>query len=132
MTFFKVRIRSVDSLFTKYMKLKYNNTCVVCGRKHEPNSKGLGVSHYHGRRKENTRFDERNADLMCNIPCHEKWENEKYDEPGGRRGLYTKYMIKKLGEPEFYRLTVYANSKGYKDDNLTKLKIKAQMEELVK
>ena len=77
----------------------------------------LGVSHYFSRRKENTRFDLDNCDLLCNIPCHRLWEGED-------RAEYTEFMIKKLGQDGYDLLEYRANQYKKRDDAMIELFLK--------
>ena len=75
------------------------------------------MSHYYGRSRENTRFDNDNVTLLCNLPCHRRWESEE-------RGDYTEYMIERLGQKGFEELTKRANTYKKRND--------AEMEEILK
>ena len=125
----KIRLRPTDKLWTKYLRRKQDFTCQKCGKRYVytgqviANLRNLGVSHFFSRRKESTRFDIRNTDLLCNLPCHEYWGGE------GRRE-YEEFMIKKLGQDGLDLL--YLESETYKkrDDFTDELVIKHLIKEL--
>ena len=115
----KIKLRKSDKLFTQIQRFRFNYTCQKCGRKYSEHQPlyNLGVSHYYGRSRENTRFDDDNVTLLCNLPCHRKWEGEE-------RGDYTEYMISRLGQKGFDQLTKRANTYKKRND--------AEMEEILK
>ena len=110
----KIKLRKADKLFTKITRFRFDYTCQKCGRKYSEDTPlyNLGVSHYYGRSRENTRFDPDNVTLLCNMPCHRKWE-------GIERGDYTEHMIGRLGQRGFDELTLKANSYKKRDDKAT-------------
>ena len=112
--FGQVKLRKTDRLFTRIQRFRFNYTCQKCGREYDEYDTGslqnLGVSHYKGRSREATRFDNDNVTLLCNFPCHRKWEGEE-------RGDYTEYMINRLGQKGFEELLKRAE--GYKKRNDT-------------
>lgn len=61
-----------DDVFSQYIRLR-DMKCMRCFSPVRLNNKGLPVSHqashFMGRRKENTRFNEFNADTLCE-GCH--------------------------------------------------------------
>lgn len=109
----KIKLRKADRLYTKSTRFRFNYTCQKCGKKYNEYDTGslrnLGVSHYYGRSRENTRFDDDNVTLLCNLPCHRKWEGEE-------RGDYTEYMIERLGQKGFEELTKRANTYKKRND----------------
>ncbi len=118
MSFFKIKLRPADRLFTKYIRLRDNYTCVKCGRAYSPdNCRNLGVSHFYGRANEGTRFDPENCDALCTIPCHQKWGGE------GRRE-YEDWKLNQLGQERFDLLTLRAHTPQKKDDAMNILVIK--------
>ncbi len=118
----KIKLRKADRMFTQVTRFRFDYTCQKCGRKYgEGDSlRNLGVSHYYGRSRENTRFDPDNTTLLCNMPCHRKWEGEE-------RGDYTEYMIERLGQPGFVALTVRANTYRKRNDPETEASLKEQI-----
>ena len=104
--------------------------CARCGV--EIQSKyNSGVSHYMNRRKESTRHDDDNCDLMCNMPCHSGWEHEKKIEGIGgatHDGEYTIWKRKQLGPRRFKLLLARANNVQKRDDEMSKLVIQAKID----
>lgn len=126
---FKIKIRPNDKLNTEYIRLRDKGICYKCGKKIE-NKYNSGVSHYWGRGKESTRYEDDNCDLMCNMPCHKDWEHEKkikgikgaeYD------GEYTKKKRKQLGEKRFNSLMVQAHTTKKRDDKMDRIILKEKI-----
>ena len=115
----RIKLRKADRLFTQIQRFRFNYTCQKCGKKYSEHGslRNLGVSHYYGRSRENTRYDDDNVTLLCNLPCHRKWGGEE-------RGDYTEYMIERLGQRGFEALTKRANTYKKRND--------AEMEEILK
>lgn len=124
MSFFRIKTRKADSLFSKYIRERDNWTCLRCGKQHDKASRNFGVSHYFGRRKESVRFDPDNCISLCNIPCHQLWGH------GEEREQYKEFMINWLGEYRFNLLKIRADTIGRKDDKLAILKINEMTREL--
>lgn len=68
----KIRIDPADRIFSQYIRTR-DKKCRRCGSRVKFNGKGLPVthqaSHFQGRGKENTRFNEDNVDALCH-GCH--------------------------------------------------------------
>ena len=68
----KIKIDNADKYFSQWVRLR-DGECKRCGSKVKFNDKGLPisheVSHFMGRRKENTRFMAENCDTLC-TGCH--------------------------------------------------------------
>lgn len=69
----KIKLDAADKVFSQYVRLRDRE----CKRCHSPvkfNDKGLPIthqaSHFQGRGKENTRFNEFNVDTLCG-GCHQ-------------------------------------------------------------
>ena len=109
-------------LYTKLTRFRFDYTCQKCGRKYDENTPlyNLGVSHYYGRSRENTRFDDDNCTLLCNMPCHRKWEGEE-------RSDYTEYMLNRLGQAGFEALTARANTYKKRNDKVTEDDLKERI-----
>ena len=121
----KIKLRKSDKLFTQIQRFRFDYTCQKCGRKYSEHQPlyNLGVSHYYGRGRENTRFDNDNVTLLCNLPCHRRWE-------GIGRGDYTEYMIGRLGQKGFKELEKRANTYKKRNDAEMEEILKAQIKEL--
>jgi len=109
----RIKLRKTDKLYTRLIRFKYDYTCQACGRKYSAYNTvklaNLGVSHYFGRGKESTRFDDNNVTLACNLPCHRKWETEK-------RGEYVEYMLERLGLEGLQELELKSNQYKKRND----------------
>lgn len=120
---FSVTLRPTDTLWTKYMRRKYDFTCQWCGRVYpEENCGNLGVSHFHGRGHENTRFDEENTILVCTIPCHRFLDSHRTE--------YKQFMLKRLGQEKYDLLELRCNIRKDRNDVGDKIIIKRMLEEL--
>ena len=109
---FKIRIDKADQAFSKWVRNRDLWRCVRCQRydpptEHEKSS--LQCSHFHGRRKESTRFAEDNCDTLC-TGCHMYW--------GSHPEEYRAFKLKQLGEKRFNALLVLANTTQRKDRKL--------------
>lgn len=120
---FKIKLRPTDRMFSKYTRAKDYYTCQRCRRTYEPNSRGLGCSHYWGRGRENTRFDPENCIALC-TGCHRIWGH------GDGRDEYKRFMIEKLGQEGFDKLEVRAYTRKSRDDALDKITIKELLKEV--
>ena len=118
MSFFKVKLRQTDRLWSQYIRRRDNFTCLKCGRVYKTKKQNLGVSHYWGRGRENTRFDEENCISLCSLPCHQNWGH------GDGREEYTEFMKKRLGESGFENLMLRAHIYKKKDDVMDELYIR--------
>lgn len=69
---YKITRDKADNVFSQFIRLR-DMKCRRCLSPVKLNDKGLPVSHqashFHGRRKESTRFDEDNVDTLCG-GCH--------------------------------------------------------------
>ena len=107
MSFGKIRIRKADTIFRQYLLKTRGERCEYCGKQGR-----IEVSHYHGRRKEATRFCEKNCALLCNFHHRNFHENP---------ASYVEWMKKRLGEKEYNKLTISANSYCKRDDKLQEI-----------
>ncbi len=64
-----IKIDKADNVFSEYIRTRDKWTCQRCFKRYEPPTQALHCSHFQGRGKESTRFDEENADAMC-YGCH--------------------------------------------------------------
>ncbi|MCJ7634854.1 hypothetical protein MUP77_21005 [Candidatus Bathyarchaeota archaeon] len=110
MSFFKIRLRKTDRLWTQHIRIRDNYTCQRCGQVYSPDNCGnLGVSHYWGRGHENVRFDDDNCVSLCTLPCHPLWAEEDRDE-------YKAFMIKRLGQTGYDLLEFRKEIRKKRDD----------------
>lgn len=119
----KIKLRKTDRLFTELVRIIYEYTCQRCRRVYSPDGDlhNLGVSHYYGRAREGTRYDLENCTLLCNMPCHRRWEGED-------RAEYLNYMIERLGQEGYDLLTLRANTYRKRDDKLIEMWLKQELE----
>jgi len=119
-----LRFDRADQVFSQYIRLR-DGRCQRCGSAVHINDKGLPVSHqashYFGRAKESTRFDERNVICLC-MACHRIWGSDD-------REAYRAFMVKQLGEAGFHLLTVHANMYHKKDRAMAYLAAQALLKE---
>jgi hypothetical protein len=102
----KIRLDKADQIFSKYIRLRDNYTCIRC-YKFYPGGLGLQASHFHGRGKESTRFDPENLDALC-AGCHQYWGSTD-------REAYRAFKLKQLGKAHFDALMLRANTPTKKD-----------------
>ncbi len=121
----KITERKTDKLFRKYIRKRDNYTCQRCRKEYDPqHCRGLQVSHYWSRSRENTRFDPENCILLC-YGCHQfQWGH------GDGRQEYTDFMKQKLGEDRFNWLDVRAHTTKKRDDAMDMVVIKELLKEL--
>lgn len=119
MSWGRIKLRPADTLFSRYLRLKIGH-CEVCHRKGEGEEgiKGLVVSHFHGRRNENTRHSEENCDITC-VNCHRLFHKSP--------AKYVAFKIKKLGLDKYKLLELSANTYCKRDDKKTILYLKKLM-----
>lgn len=87
-----------DRVFSNIIRTRDNWRCQRCHMQYTPPTKALHNSHYFGRTRLSTRFDEQNCDALCH-GCHRHWEVTD-------RESYRAFKIKQLGENGFNALHV--------------------------
>jgi hypothetical protein len=117
-----MRRRYTDSLWTAYIKKRDKGLCTVNFKCYK-GTDGSDVSHYHGRRKESTRFDGENCDFVCRV-CH----NFIHTSLGAQ--IYEEWKLKQLGERRFKLLQLRASISQKRDDYITKIIIKKMIQDL--
>ncbi len=108
------RLRPTDVLFSKCLRKKRGYRSDMSGTFY-PEGKGLQVSHFHGRRHENTRFDEDNCDILS-FTEHQNFEENPSE--------YTEWKKKQLGEKKYKELMIRANLYCKKDDKKVMIYLK--------
>lgn len=83
-----IRKKTLDTLFSHYIRARSEWTCDRCGKEYERKSQGLHASHFFSRRHHGTRWDERNCFAHC-YSCHSLL--------GGNPLLFTEWATKQLG-----------------------------------
>lgn len=120
----ELKLDTADTVFSLYIRERDGWCCVRCGSRHEIRSMGLHCSHFFGRSKESTRFDEENADALC-YGCHQVWGSND-------REAYRAFKIKQLGQKGFDLLTIRANSYQKKDRKMARLYWRERLKQLCK
>ncbi len=120
---FKVKIRTNDKNFSKYIRGRDKGLCQYNFRCYK-GTEGTDNSHFQKRRKETVRYDPDNCDLACRR-CHFFIEND----PNGQRVL-EEFKRRQLGEKRYNLLLLRANSTGKRDDFMTSLYIKELLKTL--
>ena len=91
----KVKRDPLDSLFSKYIRLRDKGICQKCGQ-YLGLTKGLHCAHYHKRRKQSTRFDPLNCLALC-FGCHQYFDENREEK-------FTPFMVARIGEEAFNKL----------------------------
>ena len=103
--FGKMKLDPADKAFSMFIRLR-DRQCMRCYSPVSFNAKGLPVthqaSHFFGRARESTRFDESNVDTLCGA-CHRIWGSD--DREG-----YRVFKIKQLGQQGYDLLQLRANT----------------------
>ena len=120
MSFGHIKIRPSDKLFRQYLLLLRGHKSTITGV-YYPEGKGLQVSHFWGRRHENTRFSEENCDLLS------IYEHQNFEENPAK---YRDWKFKQLGEKEYKKLEISANTYCKRDDKMDCIVLKAKIKEL--
>lgn len=110
----KIKLDPLDKLFSLYIRLRAGGICEYCGH-----PKTLQCSHYHGRRKRSTRWDEENCSALC-VSCHFYLGENPYQ--------HTEWMKKRLGSEKFEQLNIRAEI----IQKVDKLAIKQDLKEKIK
>lgn len=108
----KIKIRPVDTLYSKYVRR--NGVCEICGR----SDIKLEAAHYFSRGKEATRFDDRNVHCIC-FTCHRESHEGK--------PVYKNFMISEYGQDGLDKLEYDSNQYCKKDDIMTMIVIKEKI-----
>ncbi|MBU2061731.1 MAG: recombination protein NinG [Bacteroidetes bacterium] len=109
-----IKIDKADKIFSQYIRTR-DRKCMRCSSPVKFNDAGMPISHqnshYFGRGKESTRFDQENCDTLCH-GCHRIWGSDD-------REAYRVFKIKQLGENGFNALVLRANKTVKKDRKLS-------------
>lgn len=128
MSYHDIKLRPNDTLFSNYIRQKANWKCEYCGKACKIDGEWIGkleASHYHGRRKESTRYDTDNVHALC-FSCHKRMGGHTREE----KGEYDLWMKELLGEQRYKTLLVRANTIGKRDNFIENLKIKELLKSL--
>lgn len=119
----RIKLDKADRVFSRFIRERDDWKCARCHRQHERSSQGLHASHYFGRGRENTRFDEENVDSLC-FGCHRVWGSDDHE-------AYRVFKITQLGLNGFNKLTMRANTTTKKDRKMAYLYWKGRLEHLM-
>lgn len=117
----KVKIDVADKAFSLYIRTRDNWTCQRCLTKYTPPTMALHCSHFQGRGKEATRFDERNADALC-YGCHQYFTSHPAE--------HYQWQIERKGEEVIACLVLLSNSYMKKDRKAQAVKWRTAIKEL--
>ena len=92
-----IKLRPEDILFSRYVRLRADNHCEYCGQWKDIAK--LQNSHFHGRRKASTRFDEDNVSVVC-FECH----NYFHEHPN----KHDAFFRRRLGSERYDLLNIRA------------------------
>ena len=117
MSFWKVKLRKTDRMFSEYIRKRDNWTCQYSFKDYSENKGGLHCSHYFGRGHENVRFDPDNCVALS------AYHHKRLGHGEGREE-YKELMLKRLGQDGFDRLDIRAHTHKKRDDALDEVIIK--------
>ncbi len=121
----KISRRKSDILFSQYVRLKQGK-CERCFSPVRFNDNGMPVSHdlshFKGRRREITRFDEDNCSCLCKN-CH-RHLGENPDE-------HRAWMLKRLGEKRYNALVLRSSLHKKRDDAMDIITWKAMLKDII-
>ncbi len=117
----KIRISPLDKLFSEYIRKRAMASIGGCERcfTQKKSYKELQCSHFYGRGKRTTRFDEDNCAGLC-FGCHEYL--------GAHPVEHVEFFKARLGE-RFDLLTARAYRTGRPDENAITLYLKEKLKE---
>jgi len=121
----KIKIDAADKAFSDYIRARDGWKCSRCKRQYNPSipehRMALHCSHFQGRGKEATRFEELNADALC-YGCH------KY--LGSHPAEHYVWQVARKGQEVVDKLVLQSNSYKKKDRKAEKLIWRAKLAEL--
>ena len=121
---YKMKRDKADAIFSQYIR-KRDGECKRCHSEVQFNEKGDPVSHqashFIGRRKEATRFDELNVDSMC-AACHMYFTANPAE--------HYLWQVKTKGQKTVDMIVLRSNTYQKKDRELTYLYWKERYKEL--
>jgi len=89
----KIRLDPLDRPFSEMIRKRSKGYCERCGRFYGYDGwKKLQCSHYIGRSKRSTRWDEDNACALC-FGCHQYFTSHPYE--------HTEWFKKRIGQEKF-------------------------------
>lgn len=116
-----IKIDKADKAFSLYIRSRDNWTCQRCGTRYEPPTSALHCSHFQGRGKEPTRFDEENADAMC-YGCHRYFTAHPYE--------HTQWQVNRKGQQTVDLIVLRSNQYCKKDRQMAYIYWTQRLKEL--
>lgn len=117
----KIKIDKADKAFSTFIRTRDNWTCQRCFKRYEPPTSALHCSHFMGRGKEATRFDENNATSLC-YGCHMYFTAQPAE--------HYQWQVKRLGQQEVDMLVLRSNQYQKKDRVMAHLYWSQRLKEL--
>lgn len=111
----RIRIGPLDKLFSHYIKLR-DKVCQRCG-----GISGLQTSHFWGRGRKSTRYDEENCCLLC-FGCHQYFHANPPE--------YRDWFLERLGQEAYDMLEYRAHRRGDLDLRLLEIYLKQKIQEV--
>lgn len=97
----KISNRTLDTLFSLYVRARAGFRCERCGKQYKRGDQGLHASHIYSRRHHATRWDDRNAVAHC-YSCHSLL--------GGNPLLFAEWAKEYIGEDVIEELRVLSSA----------------------
>lgn len=116
-----IKIDKADKAFSTYIRTRDNWTCQRCMKRYDPPTSALHCSHFMGRGKEATRFDELNADAIC-YGCHRYFTAQPAE--------HYQWQVKKKGQKVVDGLVLRSNQYQKKDRQMAYLYWSQRLKEL--
>lgn len=121
---YAIKIDKADDVFSKYIRLR-DKQCKRCGSEVKMNSNGMPISHqashFVGRRKEATRFDEENVDCLCG-GCHMYFTANPAE--------HYAWQVKRKGQKTVDMIVLRSNQYHKKDRQLAYIYWRERLKEL--
>ena len=117
----RIKIDPLDRLFSQYIRLRAKGCCERCSA--YKGIHGLETSHFFGRRKKSTRWNEDNASALC-FACHMYFTENPLE--------HVEWFRERLGEEKFTLLNIQANKPQKVDKDLIEIYLRQLIKELEK
>lgn len=117
----RIKVDSADKAFSLYIRSRDNWTCKRCNKRYPPPTNALHCSHFMGRRKEATRFEELNADALC-YGCHQYFTSHPAE--------HYAWQVATKGQKTVDKLVLLSNTYKRKDRQLEALYWKHELAKL--
>lgn len=117
----KIKISALDKKFSFYIRSRDEWKCQRCFKQYVHPTSGLHCSHFYGRARKSTRFDEKNCMSICH-GCHSHLT--------ANPELHRQFMLKKIGQKEYDALMIRANFPRKPDYEMINLYLTEKLKEL--